>query len=79
MNLPHKLRSTSWNKKKQTPNKIITQALSRDEAPENHQVRPESLETFQPSYESSKVKNENDAIRNRISDDKRRISLPKTQ
>ena len=29
---------------------------------------PESLEIFQPSYASSKVKNENDAIRNRISD-----------
>ena len=28
---------------------------------------PESLEIFQPSYASSKVKNENDAIRNRIS------------
>ena len=33
-----------------------------------------------PSYASSKVKNENDAIRNQISDfDKRRISQPKTQ
>ena len=38
----------------------------------------ESLETFQPA--SSKVKNENDAIQNRISDfDKRRISLPKNR
>ena len=45
-----------------------------------YQVRPESLETFQPFYVSSKVKNENDAIRNRISDfDKRRISQPKNQ
>ena len=45
-----------------------------------YQVRPESLETFQPSYVSSNVKNENDAIRNRISDfDKRRISQPKNQ
>ena len=34
----------------------------------NYQVRPEPLQTFQPSYASSKVKNENDAIRNRISD-----------
>ena len=52
----------------------------RDAAPESYQVRPESLETFEPSYASSKVKNENDAIRNRISDfDKRRISQPKTQ
>ena len=50
----------------------------RDAAPESYEVRPESLETFEPSYASSKVKNENDAIRNRISDfDKRRISQPK--
>ena len=35
---------------------------SRDAAPKHHQVRPESLETFQPSYASSTVKNENDAI-----------------
>ena len=41
-------------------------------------LRPESLETFKPA--SSKVKNEKDASRNRISDfDKRRISQPKTQ
>ena len=33
-----------------------------------YQVRPEALETFQPCYISSNVKNENDAIRNRISD-----------
>ena len=47
---------------------------------EASQVRPESLKTFQPSYASSKVKKENDAIRNRISDfDKQRISQPKTQ
>ena len=53
----------------------------RNAAPEeSYQVRPESRETFKPSYASSKVKNENDAIRNRISDfDKRRISQPKTQ
>ena len=58
---------------------MITLAI-RDAAPESYQVRPESLETFQPSYSSSKVKNENDAIRNRISDfDKRRISQPKIQ
>ena len=51
-----------------------------DAAPESYQVNPESLETFKPSYASSKVKNETDAIRNRISDfDKRRISQPKTQ
>ena len=34
----------------------------RDAAPESYQVRPESLETFEPSDASSKVKNENDAI-----------------
>ena len=54
----------------------------RDAAPESYQVRPESLETFEPSYTyaSSEVKNENDAIRNRISVfDKRRISQPKIQ
>ena len=53
--------------KKQTPNTIITQAY-RSRCTENYQVRPEPLQTFQPSYASSKVKNENDAIRNRISD-----------
>ena len=37
-------------------------------------------DSVQPSYASSKVKNENDAIQNQISDfDKRRISQPKTQ
>ena len=52
----------------------------RDATLESYQVRPESLETFQPSYAYSKVKNEKDAIRNRISDlDKRRISQPKPQ
>ena len=34
----------------------------RDAAPESYQVRPESLETFEPPYTSNKVKNENDAI-----------------
>ena len=52
-------------------------------APESYQVRPESLETFEPILcirASSKVKNENDAIQNRSSDfDKRRISQPKNQ
>ena len=47
-------------------------------APESYKVRPESLETFQPSYKSSKVKNKKDVIRNRISNfDKRLISQPK--
>ena len=50
----------------------------RDPAPESYQVRPESLETFEPSCASSKVENENSDIRNRITDfDKRRISQPK--
>ena len=68
-------------KKKQTNTKLIQSLLRltiRDAVPESYQVRPESLETFQPT--NSKVKNENDAIRNQISDfDKRRISQPKIQ
>ena len=49
------------------------------QAPESYQVRPESFEIFEPSYASSKVKTQNDAIRNRISVfDKRRISNKKT-
>ena len=53
-------------------------AFQWDPAPEGHQVRPESLEPFKPSYSSNKVENENNAIRNWISDnfDKRRISQP---
>ena len=66
---------------KQTNTKLIQSLLRltiRDAVPESYQVRPESLETFQPT--NSKVKNENDAIRNQISDfDKRRISQPKIQ
>ena len=59
--------------------KLDTQAY-HSRCSENYQVRAESLQTFQPSHASSKVKNENDANRNRISDfDKRRISQPKTQ
>ena len=67
--------------KKQISNTIITQALPlQDAAPESYQLRPESLETFEPSFASSKVKNENHPIRNRISDfDKRHISQPKNQ
>ena len=53
--------------KKKTSNTIITQAY-HSRCTENYQVRPESLQTFQPSYASSKVKNENDTIRNEISD-----------
>ena len=41
---------------------------------------PESLDTFEPSYASSMVKNGNDFIPNRFSEfDKRRISQPKKQ
>ena len=44
------------------------------------EVRLESHETFQPSYTSSKVKNENHAIGNWISDfDKQHIPQPKIQ
>ena len=42
----------------------ITQAYHSRCSPEKCQVRPVSLQTLQPSYASSKVKNENDAIRN---------------
>ena len=67
-------------KEKQTSNTILLRLTIRDAAPESYQVRPEALETLKPSYASSKVKNENDAIRNRISDFyKRRVSQPKTQ
>ena len=54
---------------------------NRDAALESHQGRPESLETFQPSLRINKVKNENDAMWNWISDDfdKRHISRPKIQ
>ena len=36
--------------------------------PDRHQGRPQMLETFKPPYALSKVKNENDAIRNRITE-----------
>ena len=47
---------------------------------ESHQVRPETLAwDLSTPLQIEQVKNENDAIRNRISDfDKRRISQPKT-
>ena len=38
----------------------------RDSVPESYQGKPQLLETFKASYTLSKVKNENDAIRNRI-------------
>ena len=40
----------------------------RDSVPESYQGRLQLLETFKPSYALSKVKNENDAIRNRITE-----------
>ena len=40
----------------------------RDSVPESYQGRPRLLETFKPSYALSKVKNQNDAIRNRITE-----------
>ena len=43
-------------KKKQASNTIITQAYHSDAAPESCQVRREWIETFNPSYASSKVK-----------------------
>ena len=53
----------------------------RDAAPESYQKTRESLENFESSLIRIKQgENENDAIRNRISDfDKRRISQPKNQ
>ena len=67
-------------KEKQTSNTILLRLTIGDAAAESYQVRPEALETLKPSYASRKVKNENDAIRNRISDFyKRRVSQPKTQ
>ena len=46
---------------------LVTQAY-HSRCTENYQVRPESLQTFQRSYASSKVKNENDAIPKLTSD-----------
>ena len=38
---------------------LLHRLTIRRSAPESYQVRPEPLETFEPSYASSKVKNEN--------------------
>ena len=58
-------------------------SLIRDSVLESYQGRPQLFEAFKPSYALSKVRqvrNESDAIRNRITDfDKRRISESKTQ
>ena len=53
----------------------------QDAAPESYQVTRESLENFESSLIRIKQgENENDAIRNRISNfDKWRISQPKNQ
>ena len=57
-----KLEIKKQTNKQTNTNTIITQAChSRDAAPESYQVRPESLETFQPA--SSKVKNEKSDFR----------------
>ena len=42
--------------------------IIRDSVPLSYQGRPQLLETFKPSYTLSKVKNENDATRNRITE-----------
>ena len=53
---------------KQTSNTIITQSYHSRCSPARYQVRLVSLQIMQASYASSKVKNENDVIRNGISD-----------
>ena len=60
---------------------LLLRLAFRDAVRKSYQVTRESLENFESSlYASSKVKNENDAIRNRISDfNKRRISQAKNQ
>ena len=42
--------------KKKHQMQLLLRLTSRDAAPEGHQVRPESPQTFQPSYASSKVR-----------------------
>ena len=56
---PHKLARLQETEKIKhiEDNNELLRLTSRDAAPEGHQVRPESLETFQPSlYASSKGK-----------------------
>ena len=65
---------------KKTSNTLITQAYDSRRNTRKLLIRSESLETFEPSYALSKLKKQNDAIRNWISDfDQRHISQPKTQ
>ena len=58
INWLHKPRSTLGNRtqKKTYQRLYLPRLTSRDAAPEGHQVRPELLETFQPSYTSNKGK-----------------------
>ena len=58
-----KLDITKTNKKQSSLRLTV-----RDSVPESYQGGPQLLETFKPSYVLSKVKNENDAIRNRITE-----------
>ena len=68
---------------KQTSNTIITQAYQSRWSPwqPSSELCQNRMRLFNPLTRQSKVKNENDAIRSRISDgfDKRRISQPKSQ
>ena len=63
-----------WIYKKQI--QLLHRLTIRRSAPESYQVRPEPLETFEPSYASSKVKNENDAIRKRRISTKNPLNKP---
>ena len=47
---------------------LLLRLTFRDSVPESYQGRPQLLETFKPSYALSKVKSENDAMRNRITE-----------
>ena len=65
-------------KTKPKTNTAITQAYHSRCSSSKLSTRARMVETFQPA--SSKVKNENDAIRNRISYvNKQRISWPKIE
>ena len=49
-------------------NTKLLRLTNLDSVPESYQGRPQLLETFKPFYALSKVKNENDAIRNWITE-----------
>ena len=81
----HKLRSTSWNQKKRTPNTIITQAYQSRCSSWKPSSKARIAWDFSTLLrikqgEVSKLIFENDALPNWISDDfdKWRISQPKT-